>query len=266
MTKENDVGTQNRSVKTDDSPHLRMAMSLGAAIDGETDADRLPYAVAADGRTLFWDLCPTAGTPHFLAEGPIGSGRTSLLRRLVLGAAQRSRQVLICDSLRTEYPDLDRWPTVQIASTVTDIVAAIDDTHTEMERRYRAMESGEAGNFDPLHLVVDSYNRLRPHLEKGRRALGERPRTVTQLREIALMGRSARVHLLLGTENDGLEDFGGALRDQFQARCTLGGEVRPNSLLVGLVPGAGIARDDLGRSVECQVIPGPLPGDGAGAE
>lgn len=189
----------------------------------------LPYAVDEDGHVLVWSLSSSAGTPHFLVNGATGAGKTVLIRGLVLEAARRGFRVRMCDPKRVEFVGLKAWPNIEIVATsVPDIVAVIADTAAEMERRYQLMETGEAdaGDFDPLILVLDEfryfYGIVNTWWQTVRAGTGKECPILDQFNAIAILGRTARIHLIVGTQRPDAAFLGGDTRDQFGARASLG--------------------------------------------
>lgn len=191
---------------------------------------RLPYAVDEDGRLAWWDLASSAATPHFLMTGSTGTGKTASIRGIVLEACRRCFQVRIADPKRVEFVGLKGWPNVEIVATsVPQIVAVIHQTWLEMERRYQLIESGKATSkdFEPLLLVLDEYRYFYGIVNAWYASVkGPGGSRVCPILEevflIASLGRTADVHVLLGTQRPDAEWLGGDVRDQFQARMSMG--------------------------------------------
>lgn len=242
------------------------------------DVDRLPYAVDEDGTVLFWDLRSSAATPHFLIAGSTGTGKTVTIRGLVLEACRREWQVRICDPKRVEFVGLKAWPNVEVVATaVADIVAVIHQTWLEMERRYQLIEAGEAvtEDFPRLLLVLDEYRYFFGIVNgwyAGVKGVGG-AKLCPVLEEvflIASLGRTARVHLIVGSQRPDASWLGGDLRDQFMARASLG-RLSPDGAKmmwdahhIGVSvprgkPGRGTSVNEAGEPVECQSywIPDP---------
>ena len=251
----------------------------------EEELRDIPYGVDEDMQVLCWSLRSSAGTPHFLVNGATGAGKTVLVRGVVLEMARRGWQVRICDPKRVEFIGLKSWPNVEIVATaVPDIVAVIHDTNVEMERRYRAMENGEAEKFEPIVLVLDEFRYFYGQVNtwwqsvKPSRAPKECP-ILDEFNAIAVLGRTADVHLVVGTQRPDAQFLGGDTRDQFGARCSLG-RLSPEGARmmwgahhIGVAvprgcPGRGTAVGDDGGAVEMQAYwtPDPTKADGADLE
>lgn len=200
--------------------------------DDPDSLHRLPYAVDEDGHTLYWSLRSGASSPHFLCMGSTGTGKTVMLNGLIMEVVRRGWRVWICDPKRIEFVGLRGWPNVQIVATdVADIVAVIQSAWQEMERRYQLIESGKASDgddFERLFLVLDEYRYFYGVVNAWYSGLKRPPKTPTKcpIMEkvflIASLGRSAGVHLVLGTQRPDADWLGGDVRDQFTARASLG--------------------------------------------
>jgi len=259
--------------------------SLQRNLDPPTgaDVDRLLYAVDCDGNVLCWDLRSSAATPHFLIAGSTGTGKTVTIRGLALEACRREWQVRIADPKRVEFVGLKTWPNVEIVATaVPDIVAAIHQTWLEMERRYQLIEAGQAvtDDFPRLLLVLDEYRYFYGVANAWYAGVkGPGGSKVCPILEevflIASLGRTARVHLIIGTQRPDANWLGGDVRDQFMARASLG-RLSPDGAKmmwdahhIGVSvprgkPGRGTSVDAAGEPVECQSywIPDPSTAGG----
>lgn len=203
------------------------------------DTDRVEYAVDEDGTTLYWNLSSAAAQPHFLVVGGTGAGKTNTMRGVITGLTRRGGKgpgerppprVLLCDPKRIEFAGFRGWPNIEIVATsVPDIVATIRYVFLEMERRYALIETGEciAEDFPRLVLVVDEFRYFYGVCNTW--YAGVKPSGGTKecpifsdFFAIASLGRSAGVHLMLGTQRPDAYWLGGDVRDQFAARYSLG--------------------------------------------
>lgn len=249
--------------------------------------DKVEYAVDEDGTTLYWNLSPSAAQPHCLITGGTGAGKTNTMRGIITGLTRRGStdagkrlppRVLLCDPKRIEFAGFRGWPNVEIVATsVPDIVAAIRYVFLEMERRYALIESGECAteDFPRLLLVVDEFRYFYGVCNtwyanvKGTGGTKECP-IFNDFFAIASLGRSAGVHLLLGTQRPDAYWLGGDVRDQFAARYSLG-RLSPEGARmmwgthgIGVsvprgIPGRGTSVLPDGTPVECQSYWTPDP-------
>lgn len=235
------------------------------------DRLRVPIGVGGDGEPVFLDLKEAAlgGTgPHGLLVGATGSGKSELLRTLVLGLAltHSSEDVnfLLVDFKGTAIfgEDLQRLPHVSAVmnSIESDPVLAarlMTSLTGELKRRQEVLRG--AGKFASVHayeqaraegaaleplpslvLVIDEFNEL----------LTAVPELVNVLAHIGRVGRSLGVHLLLAAQRleeatlRGLDSF---LSYRIGLRTFTASESRvvlgvPDAYQLPSVPGSGYLR------------------------
>lgn len=211
-------------------PHLSTKVDHPPA-DPTLDPDHLPYAVDEDGQPVTW---PLRLSPHALVAGTTGSGKTVVLMGLVTEVALRGWPCRICDPKRVEFLGMRGHPNVQIvATTAIDMVTVIDDAHATMEARYAALEAGDCDedDFEPLFVVLDEYREFQDQVSAWwavqraiTKGLPTRPTVFAKVGSLARLGRTARVHLVIGIQRPDVDkDFlSGEMRDNFRCRISLG--------------------------------------------
>ena len=248
---------------------------------------RLPYAVDEDGHVLAWDLSSKSATPHFLVVGSTGTGKTVVIRGLVKEACRRGMRVMIGDPKRVEFSSMRDWPNVEIvATTPPDIVAMIHQAYLLMEDRYANIEAGLAfdDDFDHVLMVLDEYRYFYSVVNAWWAQVKPSGGSkicpiIEEFNRIAVLGRTARIHLLVGTQRPDAAFFGGDMRDQFMGRCSLGrlspegAKMMWNAHHIGVavprgVPGRGTAVGVDGEPCEAQSYwaPDPLKAQGRDLE
>ncbi|MET7748564.1 type VII secretion protein EccCa [Micromonospora sp. NPDC005367] len=184
------------------------------------DRLRVPIGVGADGGTVELDLKESAQDgmgPHGLLIGATGSGKSELLRTLVLGlaATHSSEQlnfVLIDFKGGATFASFDRLP--HTAAVITNLADAlplvdrmVDALNGELMRRQELLR--RAGNF----AGVRDYERARaagnalpplPSLllicDEFSELLSAKPDFIDLFVQIGRLGRSLGVHLLLASQ------------------------------------------------------------------
>jgi len=230
---------------------------------------RLPMAATEDGKALCWNMRGTA--PHLMVVGKTGTGKTVTITGVVMEAAARGWPVWICDPKTVEFIGLRRWPNVQIVATsIEDMVAVILRAQEEMERRYAMVEAEQADDddFEPLVLVLDEFRDFVGMVTAwwGRikvRGMPTKCPVFEAVASLARKGRTARIHVVMGTQRPDAEFLGGEMRDNFASRMSLG-RLSPQGALmmweaayIGVsvprgVPGRGTAVDEDDAPVEVQ--------------
>ena len=179
----------------------------------------MPIGVDADGQPVELDLKESAQDgmgPHGLVIGATGSGKSELLRTLVLGlAATHSSEtlnfVLIDYKGGATFASLDRLPHVaavitNLADELTLVDRMSDAINGEVLRRQELLR--RAGNFASIH----DYERARPAgarlaplptllivCDEFSELLTAKPDFIDLFVQIGRVGRSLGVHLLLAS-------------------------------------------------------------------
>ncbi|PPK70908.1 type VII secretion protein EccCa [Actinokineospora auranticolor] len=185
-----------------------------------SDRFRIPLGIAEDGSSVDLDIKESAQGgmgPHGLLIGATGSGKSELLRTLVLGLAMTHSSeilnfVLVDFKGGATFLGLDRLPhTSAVITNLADEAPLVtrmqDSLHGEMVRRQELLRA--AGNYsslldyerarqagaalDPLptlFLIVDEFSEL----------LAANPDFAELFVMIGRLGRSLGVHLLLASQ------------------------------------------------------------------
>lgn len=237
-------------------PTLPSRVPHPAPVVDDSNRYEIPLAVDEDGDTVAWRLRGTG--PHLLVIGKTGQGKTVLMNGVVEEVAFRGWPVWICDPKRIEFLGMRGWPNVQVvATTAPDQVVVIYQAWAEMERRYALIEDGQAveDDFEPLIVVLDEYRdfySLVTEWYSGIKVTGMATRcpVFERVGSIVRKGRSARVHLILGTQRPDAEILGGEMRDNFGTRISLGPLSPQGAMMMWENPNLGVSlpRNIAGRA------------------
>lgn len=163
----------------------------------------------ADGVPLLLRL-PSPDVAHVLVAGTTGSGKTALLRGLVLSLAlhnpQRTLQLALIDPKGRGFGPLAGLPHL-VRPVVTDpevAVRLLEGLVTEMERRDREKRSSPA-----LVVVIDELADLRM---SGGKAVEEALTRLTQ------RGREAGVHVIVATQRPAATVVGSLVKANLPVR------------------------------------------------
>ncbi|MGQ0774726.1 MAG: type VII secretion protein EccCa [Pseudonocardiales bacterium] len=207
---------------------------IGVADPGALDLDtlwkprplrdrlRVPIAISADGSVLDLDIKEAASDgmgPHGLLVGATGSGKSELLRTLVLGMAathpsEQLNLVLVDFKGGATFAGMSQLPHVAaVITNLEDDLTLVDRMAEalsgEMNRRQellkaagnlvsvrdyeRARQRGVGAELTPipnLFIVVDEFSEL----------LSQKPEFVDLFVQIGRLGRSLGLHLLLASQ------------------------------------------------------------------
>lgn len=190
----------------------------------------LPFGVQADGRPAVWD---PAVTPHLLAAGTTGSGKSSVSVTLVCAALRLGFQVAVADPSKGANdfrPIQDHL--VAFCDTLPDTYALAQWMVSEMHRRVALIKANGGGDlFDlpadirpaPLLVQIDEFNSLLgrsggkldnalgdPDIDNANARIdwenGLRSTIGNDISQILTQARSAGIMLLLGAQKLRAED------------------------------------------------------------
>lgn len=190
----------------DDVP-LGSLHDLDAATTGSTGPRSGRWAVPL-GRTttgtITWDL--VADGPHLLVAGTTGSGKSELLRSLVLGLALQHPPAHLMLGLvdfkgGAGLGGLTGLP--HVVGQVTDLDAALAAralAGLQAELRHRKATLAEHGVADISALAPGTVPRLVVVVDEFRALVDDLPDLLPGLVRIAAQGRSLGVHLVLATQ------------------------------------------------------------------
>lgn len=187
----------------------------------------LAYAVDEDLQPICW--APEIN-PQGLFTGGTGTGKTSALHTLLVKSCELGWEVMVLDGKRTEFLGFRGWPNVSmIASALVDQIALVHHVHAEMERRYELISNDMANedDFEPLVFIIDEYATFKAatlSFYSLIRRSGERskPTTFDLISNIQRLGRTAKIHLVLGLQRPDVEFLSGEGRDNVSYRTALG--------------------------------------------
>lgn len=180
-------------------------------------------------------------TAHVLITGTTGSGKTSVMRSIVLAAIDSAKrgeaEVILADPKRCELIGFRGWPGVRGVMTDDDSLWDMPiRLRKEMEERYRKSEEEgvQLGSFTPIIAVIDEYRefaaRMRgmyamndPVTGKPRRITGQsEPTPLLAVGSLLSMARMCGIHLIIGTQRADAKIVGGDSRDNIQGRVGVG--------------------------------------------
>lgn len=246
------------------------------ALDHEVYKDfKVPLAVAEEEELLEWWVAVQA---HLMVVGGTGSGKTVLLHGATQRVTQAGWRTWVIDGKRIEFIGFRGWPNVEIvAARIEHQVRAVLAAHELMEERYSRVEVGEASlaDFEPLLLVIDELTTFLKRAERWWKKVKPKgapvkPPVLELIADIARLGRSAKIHMIVGLQRPDVEFVGGEMRDNFGARVSMG-RLSPqgammmwDSAAIGVsIPrtarGRAICLNSQSRPVEAQTFFAPNP-------
>jgi hypothetical protein len=214
------------------NPMPTVAKADWKVIRGLPDLSKIPLGVDDMGDTIWWQR---KTTPHFLAAGKTGTGKTSLMQIPVAALLLHGGQLVICDPSKGAV-DFTKWAkprSLAFATTYPETEAAIKWVEHEMQRRVKLMREAGIGNitelpedrrpptlyvvFDEFNSYINSYERIQSnptgdteianYIAQASAKNAGIMRTGTALAAITTQGRTAGISLLLGAQRLTMDDM-----------------------------------------------------------
>ena len=232
----------------------------------------VPFGVDAEGKPVHLDIKESALSgmgPHGLCVGATGSGKSEVLRTIVLGQAichppELLSVVLVDYKGGATFAGLEALPhTAAIVDNLEDASGLVDRLHDsilgEIQRRQRVLQqAGNLANVGEYHKLRSQDERLDPlpHLfvviDEFGELLAAKPEFVNLFVQIGRIGRSIGMHLLLASQRleegrlRGLESYlsyrlGLRTFSAQESRSAIGS---PDAHELPPIPGSGLLKVD----------------------
>ncbi|MGO3089957.1 MAG: FtsK/SpoIIIE domain-containing protein [Galactobacter sp.] len=235
----------------------------------------VPFGETENGEVVGWR---PKNQPHMLVVGPTGAGKTTIEHQVIERLAQAGCRIWLCDGKRVEFMGFRNWPNVELIAAKTEHKAfMVRAFYEEMNRRYDLIESGQVriSDLEPIFMVVDEAATLVTQVNmwfaeiKPKGARSSKSPLMDYMGDVARLGRTAKMHMLVGLQRPDVRFLDGEMRDNFACRASAGklgadgAQMMWDNPRTGAaaspVPGRGWAMTSDGRIVETQFSYAPNP-------
>jgi DNA translocase FtsK/SpoIIIE-like protein len=219
--------TEENRVTFDRRPPMPKKIRVPVETVGDGPAWTIPLGVDEHGKEVVWDM---RVAPHALVAGATLSGKTVLLRSIIADASARGFVIYLLDPKRIEFASFRGYPGVRAVATSTEtMIVGTQMLADEMDTRYTRIEKGEVteDQLPPVLLVIDEATEFNIRVNawwkahKGSGKGNEHP-VIERWRSMARLGRSGRIHLLIGVQRPDAKVIGGEARDNYGLRIAVG--------------------------------------------
>lgn len=215
--------------------------------------------------------------PHLMIAGTTGAGKSVFFKQVLASLLKSSNhlQVYFVDLKNgLEAIDFKEAPNVAIAKSTSDALYFLEKIHTEMNKRFKYLESKGFKTIEPARdkmdrivIAVDEASELYADKSKfdSDHELSAQIQSLTN--SIARLGRAAGIHLILATQKVNKESINTIIQENISARMcfkmnTLQGSLQvlgnKSALELSTTPGRGIWQ---WGNEECEVQVPYLSGD-----
>ncbi|MGP9587811.1 hypothetical protein ACT3TB_19395 [Micrococcaceae sp. AOP34-BR2-30] len=216
----------------------------------------IPLGIGDNGEQAVWHPKKDA---HLLIIGGTGGGKTIAEHGVVQRLAQAGWRTWLVDGKRIEFIGYRGWANVELlAQKVDHQIRVLKLAHETMEARYDLIERGEVRieDLDPIAVVVDELTSLlmavkRRYQDTKVKGMPSQHPVLEWVADIARLGRSSKMHLVLGLQRPDASIMGGEMRDNFGGRISLGKlQSKEASMMMWDDPAIGVSVPNIkGRAV-----------------
>ena len=183
----------------------------GPVVVDSSVVDVTPYTPAFD----------LARAPHFLFAGQTGQGKTTAMWQV---AGELARQYDM--TWRVAEPGGANWKELATATSIGEIVQAVEEVHGLMTERLNLLRTSAADHVLELDLpfagfILEEAESVYADLRLANR--GQAQAMAIQLRQLAAMGRKAGIVLMFGTQTALRAVFDGAVLENIGNVYLFGG-------------------------------------------
>lgn len=228
----------------------------------EYSAFTVRLAVPREGPWAEWN---PKTAPHLAIVGATGSGKTIAIHNVIQHLAQAGWRTWLIDGQRIEFIGYRDWPNVELlAQSVDHQIRVLKLAHDTMEARYDLIQKGrvKVEELTPIAVVVDELGVLLEFIrsryqETKAENMPTSPPALEWIANIARLGRSAKIHLVVSLQRPDPSILGGEMQGNFPARLSMGNlDSQEASMVMWGDPEVGVSVPDRPRESGVVLVDG----------
>ena len=154
---------------------------------------------------------------HGVVSGTTGSGKTMLIEYLIANAKKNGWDIVILDPKQSDLAKIKNTKQIIVADQKDQMLKVLHDTVKEMQEVQRRYKENTNIQLVPHLVVVDELAALKSMLDRK-----EQQQLLNDLKQLALLGRQAKFHLLVGVQQANANNIPTEIREQLGIKILLG--------------------------------------------
>lgn len=200
-------------------------------------------------------------TAHILIGGATGSGKTVLLRTILVMLIHRSCEVIICDFKGgIDFPE-PIWKEAELITTYNELIESLESVIYELEDRKRLFllygvknieEYNQRKDTDSIPHISVATDEVAEMLDRTGRSKSDKEKIdkVTEmLSTIARLGRAYGIHLILATQRPDANVIPGQIKNNMTYRACGHADKTLSQIVIDSTDASEIPPDTAGRFI-----------------
>ncbi|MDO3392802.1 MULTISPECIES: hypothetical protein [Ligilactobacillus] len=154
---------------------------------------------------------------HAVISGVTGSGKTKLIEYLLICAKINNWDIRILDPKQSDLARIQESDQIAVACEKDDMLELLHESVKEMQHAQRRYKEDPTVALTPHLIVVDELAALKAMLDRK-----EQQQLLDDLKQIALLGRQAKFHLIIGVQQANANNVPTEIREQMGIKILLG--------------------------------------------
>ena len=154
---------------------------------------------------------------HAIISGVTGSGKTMLIEYLIANAKKNGWDIRILDPKQSDLARIQESDQIAVACEKDDMLELLHESVKEMQHAQRRYKEDPTIALTPHLIVVDELAALKAMLDRK-----EQQQLLDDLKQLSLLGRQAKFHLVVGVQQANANNVPTEIREQMGIKILLG--------------------------------------------